>query len=188
MTKFPIPDAALDDRLAILGTAGSGIAVPGLIRDRSELAEPSHLDCAYAAGFFDGEGTVSIARTFRSDCVDPAFVLTASAAQVALEPLLFLQNRWGGSICRRPAKPPRQEYFNWQCHANVAAEFLLDLLPYLILKRERAILGIRFQDEKAGQGRNRGDRGRALVFEQFYRELRAMNGSRPNDWAREVLG
>lgn len=173
---FPLPKDALDDRLAGLDFRDQ------VIRVRDELYEPTKLDCAYAAGFFDGEGTVNISRTTRPDCVDPVYVLNAVMAQVVIDPLIFVQNRWGGNICRRPAKPPRQAYFAWQCHAGVASEFIFDMLPHLTVKRERAILGIRFQALKGGQGQSRGDRERAPVFEQFYAEMRALNGNAPNPW------
>lgn len=173
--KFPISDEALDDRINFRGS---------LIHVHSELIEPTKIDSAYAAGFFDGEGSVNIARSDRKDCIDPTYVLNVNAVQVDIQPLLFIQNRWGGSICRYKEKPPRKAFFSWQCPATVASDFLFDVLQNLVVKRERAMLGIKFQSLKGGQGKNRGNRERATIFEQFYAEMRAMNGYPPKPWVK----
>ena len=182
MTSFPIPPAALDNRLAFVGTSGSGAALT-VIRTEADRFEPSRTDCAYAAGFFDGEGNINLARSKRPDCLGPAYVLTVGAAQNLSAPLVFLQNRWGGSICQRPPKPPRKGHFVWSCHANLAAAFLIDVLPHLTVKRDRAELALAFQNIKAGQGRHGNQVERRRQFEGFYQQMRALNGFPPNPLA-----
>lgn len=175
MSRHPIPKEALDDRLGFRSR---------VITDWTSLTEPSDAGAAYAAGFFDGEGCVSISRTQRKDCNGPTYCLAVIVGQINVEPLLFLQNRWGGSISHRIRPPPYSNVFDWRTQADSAASFLRSLLPYLILKQERAKLAINFQALKGGQGKYRGDSNRPVLFEEFYGEMRAMNGNAPNPWRK----
>lgn len=124
MTRFPIPDAALEHHIAILGKT---------------VAE-----CAYAAGFFDGEGTVFIAiDRGRASTRGPIFNLRVTAAQVDRTPLVWLQSRWGGSVVQR--RRGEHQHSAWTCFSRGAAQFLRDVRPYLIVKADEADVALEFQ-------------------------------------------
>jgi hypothetical protein len=85
-------------------------------------------DIAYAAGFFDGEGCISIAK---NGSVDVRIVNTSKAVLVKLQTLL------GGSITDRAQKVNKSQYA-YSLYGEEAIEFLKILKPYLIEKLPQA--------------------------------------------------
>lgn len=135
MAAHPIPDAALDADIAILGKrVGSGVT-------------PTASDCAYAAGFIDGEGNICIVKNNNGTigCVGPTFNMRIMANNDEIEPLVWLRERWGGSIRARKPRPNGKVHHSWYCFSRQAVVCLTDLLPYLIIKKQRAVLALKFQ-------------------------------------------
>jgi len=95
----------------------------------------------YAAGFFDGEGCVII-----RDC-KPCLKLMVTIVQKDTRPLEFMQARWGGNLCH---KKDGASVLSLSCRK--AAAFLRDVLPFLIVKKEVAQIGIAFQERRGGRG------------------------------------
>lgn len=95
---------------------------------------------AYYAGFFDADGAVMIHRCRRS------FNLTVRINQTSREILDSFLLNYGGKV-QGPyerggnAKP---QWF-WSCDAAKAEAFLRDVLPYLVVKRERAQHAIEYR-------------------------------------------
>ena len=87
----------------------------------------------YLAGFFDGEGYISILHNF---------ILHCGATQKDDLVLKILKRRFGGSIvfCHREAKDwrPESSYYEWSIAARKALKFLKVISPYLIEKKEKA--------------------------------------------------
>jgi hypothetical protein len=79
VSKLPIPAAVL------------GPAAPSLV--------PSETDNAYAAGFFDGEGNITIAANWRAGerRASTAYHMRVGAGQNDPLPLVWLRARWGGT-------------------------------------------------------------------------------------------
>lgn len=104
------------------------------------------MELAYAAGFFDGEGAVMIWRRPRSGKLQHH--LYVSIGQVDARPLLWLQERFRGTIVVRPPAVGSKYNlsFQWTLQAKRAGEFLRDIRPYLVLKCERVDLALAFQD------------------------------------------
>ena len=98
------------------------------------MGKPSQRSRAYAAGFFDGEGSVLVGDESRSYCV------TVSVVQKPEFVLSWLQSIWGGSIYRE-----KGGYYRWRLEADKAATFLIDVSPYLQLKQQQALHAIRLQ-------------------------------------------
>lgn len=94
---------------------------------------------AYIAGFFDGEGCIGVYRNGR---YYNAF-LRIEIANVDRTSLQFVKSILGGSIIDKPPTSERCKMcYRWKLGGTLAAEALEKLLPYLIIKKERAILGI----------------------------------------------
>lgn len=106
--------------------------------------KPTESDKAYAAGFFDGEGNVCIARNQQGGKAKKYYVynMRVGASQCSPEPLIWLRDRWGGSIGRTG----NGLCLEWRSFANMACAFLIDVLPHLQVKRARAMLAIKFQN------------------------------------------
>lgn len=85
-------------------------------------------DLAYTAGFFDGEGCISISK---NGAVDLRIVNTAKNV------LLKIQSIFGGSITDRTQKVNKRQYA-YSIYGNNAIEFLKLIRPYLLDKAKQA--------------------------------------------------
>lgn len=93
----------------------------------------------YAAGFFDGEGWVSI----RDRNGTGRFNLMIGAGQKDIRPLLLMQALYGGSI----HGPDTQSMHRWAGpHGEKAADALGEMLPHLRVKDAQARIAIEFQE------------------------------------------
>ena len=88
----------------------------------------------YAAGFFDGEGSVSIQSPRKSSY---SWRLDIRVGQNDPAPLYELQRHWGGSV-----SPVRERHYQWCISSRKAAIFLRDIFPYLIVKKKSAKIGL----------------------------------------------
>lgn len=94
------------------------------------MAEPSDLEIAYFAGFFDGEGMVAIYRKKYVVCM----------TNTDVRPLKRAQDLWGGFINTQGAstRPGAiRDLWRWQIYGHGARIFLETIRPYLILKAEQ---------------------------------------------------
>jgi len=114
------------------------------------LGTPSACDLAWAAGFFDGEGSVSIplvhpktrGKAYRQ------MQLQVTCTNTYPQALKRFQEWFGGRVTtvHRGAKDhPRKPCYKWAMEANGAASFLNAVRPYLKVKHEQADLALRFQ-------------------------------------------
>lgn len=130
------------------------------------------LDLAWAAGVFEGEGSVRISkpqpRNIGALCVD--------MVNTDREIVVFFADRWPGYFREVEAKGQRRNFWRWRAGAIVAAAVLEDLMPYLRTERvrRRAALGLEFQAQKvAGRG-NRTPEYRARQW-HYYRQMAELN-------------
>lgn len=141
------------------------------------MIEPTAIDHAYAAGLFDGEGCVMIARA-RSGTAPRGSTtkriyhrLDLSVGQVDRRPLLWLQTRYGGRIDPVPKKRGIGEQLCWQWRLGprAAEMFLRQVLPYLIVKREQAEVALTFRATIATErGQHKTHGGRFVGFESSH--------------------
>jgi hypothetical protein len=145
---------------------------------------PTESDKAYAAGFLDGEGCVSLYRRERTEHGRHGDYWTAQVgiAQVDPTPLLWLAERWGGyfraSGVRRQST--HRQAYELQWHGRNAGVLLADLLPYLQVKKVQAEALLRFIEllrkpgrPKLGTGVNHSerDRLRLVIHEANHKEV-----------------
>jgi hypothetical protein len=103
---------------------------------------------AYAAGLFDGEGSIVIQKPRRSK----GHTLVVSLAMREPAAVTWLQERWPGSLRSHVRHPCEREPFTvwyWVRSTSAAAEFLSDILPHLLVKHAQAQLAIEFQSHKS---------------------------------------
>lgn len=143
----------------------------------------AELDVAWAAGFFDGEGSISIRKTYSKlksqGTTRQTYGLYLRVAQVDRSPLDKFTLIFGtGSVNKvRRDDPNRPMYHDWCAAGESAARILARMLPYLTVKRERALLGLEFQQIT---GRNRIGRGALTDGEldlrrQYWAKMRFLN-------------
>ena len=102
-------------------------------------------DIAWAAGFFDGEGFVTI--QVRGGKYKGHY-LRIGINHVAVEPLLEFQRLFGGTLRKQKAEAVignRHQRHSWQCGCNTAKEVLSQLLPFLRNKVKVVKLALEFQ-------------------------------------------
>jgi len=113
-------------------------------------------DAAWAAGFFDGEGYVGIARRRnkwlrkKDNTIQEytAFCLVVKIGQVVEEPLIKLQKLFGGSIAktaRHKTKTNWHQIRNWEIQGPAAETFLIKVRPYLIVKAQQADIALQYR-------------------------------------------
>lgn len=102
------------------------------------------IDIAYMAGFFDGEGSISIMRRAKGK----PYWLRVQLGQANKWILQLIQFQFGGSLFHNRPRENRREAWQWSASANIAMGFLKCILPYLKLKKGEAEIAIHFQEGK----------------------------------------
>ena len=103
-------------------------------------------EVCWAAGFFDGEGYITIQRRGHKGYI--GHYLRIGINHVAIEPLLEMQRLFGGNIEKQnPDKVVgnRKQRHRWALSTSQAAETLKQLLPYMKNKNKVAGLALDFQ-------------------------------------------
>ena len=102
------------------------------------MSKERSLSIDYIAGFFDGEGSISIVPKGRS------WSLVAQCGQINPIVLYYMQAQWGGRIFEVKTTSGRA-YFKWAVHGLNAFKFINDVEPHLLIKRAQAQLALEFK-------------------------------------------
>lgn len=136
----------------------------------------------YLAGFFDGEGCITTRGYERTErekrpTIRPAVVVTNTNLAVLSE----FKRRWNGQIYTRKALPNHQTCYSWDLGRFALTEkFLLDLLPFLVVKRAQAELMLQLCARRQ-IGRQRLS-GEEIQFREGLRlQIQSLNGW---NWAK----
>lgn len=110
---------------------------------------PSQERLIYYAGFFDGEGHITFAISKNKS--QPSYWLQIGVTSTFLSVLDELQNDFGcGHFSETYGlNTENRRCRHWRCTNNQAMHVLKCLLPYLRVKKEQAILAIKFQEKLA---------------------------------------
>ena len=101
------------------------------------------LNLSYLAGFFDGEGSISILKRTRENCKTSHF-LRVSIGQKDGETLDWVKDNFGGNVYL----VKRDNSFVWAITDLKAYNFCKIIAPYLQYKRPQAELAIKFYEER----------------------------------------
>lgn len=140
---------------------------------------PTETECAYLAGFVDGEGTLTITRHTRKDRPGyKRFNLRVAVYNTNFTVLNFLQNIFGGTIM------VAERENNWKPQGQLAwseaqiIEILQAIRPYLIIKGEQADILLAMQETKmpASKGRRNGQSAEVIALRnEAYCKLKILN-------------
>lgn len=101
---------------------------------------PQQADIAYAAGFFDGEG--SFATYIGGGKYRRSLIFVASCWQSSLPVLDWLAFTFGGGVYRREnagyGKGSNKSAAEWRVNGYSAARFIEMILPYLKVRKDDA--------------------------------------------------
>ena len=129
-------------------------------------------DLSYFAGFFDGEGCITIAKTKPSfGRLRPRFALSVRVVQANEWIIQLFKFYFGGKVYLRPSIEYRQQWM-WEVNNKKAVPFLRLILPYLKLKKSEAELAIEFQTNRLNSGyKGEGEMETQQVLEEAQRIL-----------------
>lgn len=106
------------------------------------------LDHRYAAGLFDGEGYVRVAKWAKPGSINIRYQVFAGIGMTYLPVIRKLQETYGGSVSanRHSRKNPiHRDQYVWNTSSQIGSAFLRCVLPYLIVKREETELALLLQ-------------------------------------------
>jgi len=117
-----------------------------------------HTTNAYAAGLFDGEGTLHIsAYKPRRDVPRPFHRLYVAIGNTNVEVLEWVRSHYGGKVYTfEQSRPGFKPISRWQGTSAVAIAFLRAIEPYVIVKRDRVALALRFAETIRAPNGQRG--------------------------------
>ncbi len=117
-------------------------------KDTSHLKLLTRIEKSYMAGLFDGEGCIVIAeeKKKRNSC----FRLQLSLGNTHKETICWIYNRFGGRVGKHPYKPPYKKVYYWTAVSLEAGDIIKTFLPYLKIKKKRALLVAEFLKLKRG--------------------------------------
>jgi len=145
--------------------------------------------CAYIAGIIDGEGCISFSKNSQTE---HSYTIVFRVAITHLGILKWLQKTTGlgiiGKACvvegweRKNIKP----MYHWQFSSDGLRELLPLVIPYLIIKKEVAILGLEWLSRygrKKLSGRYLTDEDRRWKYETYVkiRDLNRRGKALPNN-------
>jgi hypothetical protein len=118
------------------------------------------VDKAWIAGFIDGEGCITIARQIRKNRPSPSYRSYITVSNTNRDSLEYLRGHYGGVLYERHEyrKDKRgknwADAYDWYCPLRSATRLLTDILPYLRVKRQQAMLVLEFLATKKAFARN----------------------------------
>lgn len=115
-------------------------------------------DIAYMAGFFDGEGCITLYKT------RGIYSLHVDICQCNEHIIKWFQFCFGGTIHTRYENHHKfKKQWRWHTSGGNAMGFLKTIIPYLVLKKAEAELAIKFQSRRANKIKfRRSDEEKAL--------------------------
>ena len=138
------------------------------------------------AGFFDGEGAIMIAKFKRHDTRsdNPQYTLRLDVGSTDLSILQHIKQHFDCGHITQPHGqlrfPNSKPCYHWVATDRTAAKVLKRLLPYLVLKKERADLALAFQDnrhqwQRNNNGVNRLSKDEIERRELIYQKMKTLN-------------
>lgn len=110
------------------------------------MASMQKLELGYAAGFFDGEGSIMLKRSYkrRANGLEYLRTLRVTITQNDPRPLHQFSDIWGGAVSKL-TRPNGNHYYRWTISTRKAERFLRDVQPYLIVKQADCELALQWQ-------------------------------------------
>jgi len=109
------------------------------------------MDIRYFAGFFDGEGCISIVHTKGNN----NYRLNVQVSNTNKYVLMCFKKRFGGYVTPLIKRSDRHtQAYVWKLADAKAGTFLKEINPYLIVKKPQGELALHFQNRINANGGN----------------------------------
>jgi hypothetical protein len=90
---------------------------------------------SYAAGLFDGEGTVTLSRLHADDVFRAPMV---SLSSTSFELVQFMKDNFGGAIIsHKTYQPHHRKQWSWRLVRRSALAFLEKITPYIVEEEKK---------------------------------------------------
>lgn len=143
--------------------------------------ELDELELAYLAGFFDGEGTITIHHR-NAETKQNWYRVCASVSSTNKEMPCWFKELFGGSVSTQLRGENRKDIYTWQVTSLAAVRFIEVIKPHLRMKSQQAEIALDFQEtihHGNVQGRRLKERGYTpdeIVYKKFLcSEIRTLN-------------
>jgi hypothetical protein len=100
----------------------------------------------YVAGLFDGEGCIQICKVMRQEhtqYMHTHLVVTITSSYLPV--ILQLKRQFGGHKIRVKKSVNYKTYWHWMAECRLGEDFLSVILPFLVIKKEQAILALKYR-------------------------------------------
>lgn len=137
---------------------------------------------AYAAGLFDGEGSFHIGKQKpNKGALAYDYKPEVQCTMADLPPIQFLLDRWGGKLMLKKPHGSNKKpvYYHWFLRRDEMRPFIEDVLPYLLIKRERGQMILACLNARVTTPSGRGNYTPAEETQrryEFYRQMKILNG------------
>lgn len=107
-------------------------------------------DLAYSAGILDGEGGIRVIaerrKRMKNDSPYIFYRLRIDVVNTDKRIMDYFLQNFGGTVCSNnyKYKGNKRIIWRWQLFGNQAIKFLKKISPYILLKKEQAMLAIEF--------------------------------------------
>lgn len=136
------------------------------------------MDVSYAAGFFDGEGSIAVIQNrTRGEKIKRGipgkiylkYSLVVAISNTAKDVLDSFSQKWGGNVYQQKKTTKQaKQCFVWRLNGKHAKPFLEDVFPFLRVKHEHVALALEFINMPRGWNPEK----RARIA----KDLRLLNG------------
>ena len=143
--------------------------------------ENRQVDLSWAGGYFEGEGSFCVCRRKNGKYYDTSI----QASSVDFPLLEHLQKIIGGSIygSYKPSKSCQKSVWVWNVVSSKQIEITQELLPYLVIKKERAELLIEARTIiNSRRGKHKGNQYTKIIYdpypirlEEIYQRMKQLN-------------
>lgn len=117
----------------------------GVERTAARAKEMSLTQCAYLAGMIDADGSMGIYGSSKSKLRNRLRMTVANTHEVMLDWLVLVTGV--GAVIPRPSQGSTfKQQFDWVVTGESATSVLEQSLPYMIVKRDRALVAIEYQE------------------------------------------
>lgn len=160
---------------------------PGLAARLIDMDKPASGEerdfLLWFAGFFDGEGTISIQRNRRRQRLwSPSYCLIIRVYNTDKATIELIRHHLPeGHVAKRlRIRRAHKPYYEWYAQGNKALAILRRLYPFLVTKKEKATLAIKFQEDIHLMGQMGYDAkgvpfGVAKRWEDYYQRMKDLN-------------
>ena len=135
-------------------------------------------ELAYIAGFFDGEGSVTIHTNCKPSLRGkvPNHTLQVSIGNTDPRVLLWIHSNFGGNICyRKKVSPKWRKVAQWSIRTGGAALFLQAIYPFVRMKRDQIEIACAYQATKRRHGPAPVNPSEVAWREEQRKQIRELN-------------